>query len=131
MFLGQYRSKLQIIADILMVIRDGARGGARKTRIMYQANLSYRLLNDYLDYTLGTDLISVSAENGNCYVVTPKGFEFLDKYKDYSQRNRDLEEQLQRVANEKAILEKNYVKSANSRSRNSIARHDEAVESAE
>jgi len=117
---------LQIIADILTVVRNGA----RKTRIMYQANLSYRLLNQYLDYAIETDLISVSSENDNYYVVTRKGFEFLEKYNRYSQRSRQLEEQLCQVANEKAILEKSYVaKSANSESRNPPVKQNKVVES--
>lgn len=120
---------MQIIADILMVIRNGVKSGARKTRIMYQANLSYRLLNEYLDYTMETNLISVSPEDKSQYVITSRGYEFLEKYVKYSQRSRQLEEQLQDVANEKAILEKNYVaKSANSGSRNSLARQNKALE---
>jgi len=124
--LGQYRSRLQIIADILAVVRNGA----RKTKIMYQANLSYRLLNQYLDYAIETDLISVSFEDEGYYIATKKGFEFLEKYNKYSQRSKQLEEQLQDVANEKAILEKNYiVKSANSGSKNSLVRQNKAIES--
>ena len=85
---------------------------------MYQANLSYKLLNQYLDYAIETDLISVSSENDDYYVITRKGFEFLEKYNKYSQRSKQLEEQMRQVANEKAILEKSYVaKSANSESR--------------
>jgi len=108
---------LQIIADILTVVRNGA----RKTKIMYQANLSYSLLNQYLDYAMETDLISVSSENKGYYIITSKGFEFLEKYNKYSQRSKQLEEQLQQVANEKEMLEKNYVaKSANSEPRNPL-----------
>jgi len=125
--LSQYRSRLQIIADILTVVRNG---GARKTRIMYQANLSYKLLNQYLGYAMEIDLVSISSDDKGHYVITPKGFEFLDKYKKYSQRKGELEEQLKDVANEKAILEKIYVaKWANSESRNSFAKKNKAVES--
>jgi predicted transcriptional regulator len=109
--LGQYRNKLQIIADILAVVRNGA----RKTRIMYQANLSYRLLNEYLGYVMETDLIMLSSEDKVSYIVTPKGFEFLEKYNKYSQRSKQLEEQLQDIADEKTALENNYAgKSVNS-----------------
>jgi len=38
--MGKYRDRLQIIADILSVVRDGA----KKTHVMYQANLSFTLL---------------------------------------------------------------------------------------
>jgi len=121
---------LQIIADILMVIRNGAKNGARKTKIMYQANLSYRLLNDYLDYTLETNLISTSPEDKSQYVITPRGYEFLEKYVKYSQRSKQLEEQLQQVTNEKALLERSYVsRSANSGSRNSSSKQNRKVDS--
>ena len=42
--MGNYRGKLDIIADILRVVS----GNAKKTQIMYQANLSYRVLQKYL-----------------------------------------------------------------------------------
>jgi predicted transcriptional regulator len=38
-----YRDKLDIIADILTV----ASRNAKRTQIMYQANLSYKVLCDY------------------------------------------------------------------------------------
>jgi len=125
--LSQYRSKLQIIADILTVVRNG---GARKTRIMYQANLSYKLLNQYLDYVMEIDLISISSDDNGQYVITPKGFDFLEKYKKYSQRKGELEEQLKDVTNEKATLEKIYVaKWTNSESRNSSVKKNKSAES--
>ncbi|MGQ9461394.1 MAG: winged helix-turn-helix domain-containing protein, partial [Candidatus Bathyarchaeaceae archaeon] len=37
--MGKYRGRLDIVADILSVVNNN--DGARKTRIMYQANLSY------------------------------------------------------------------------------------------
>jgi len=46
--MGKYRDRLQIIADMLSVVR----GGAKKTHIMYQANLSYTLLGRYLSEVL-------------------------------------------------------------------------------
>jgi len=115
---------LQIIADILTVVRNGA----RKTKIMYQANLSYRLLNQYLDYAMEAKLVSMSSEDHGHYVVTRKGFEFLEKYNKFSQRSRQLAEQLQQVANEKALLEENYVvRLANSESRNSLVKKNKSM----
>jgi predicted transcriptional regulator len=42
--LGIYRDRLAIIADILEV----ANRSVKKTQIMYQANLSYKVLQKYL-----------------------------------------------------------------------------------
>jgi len=97
--MSRYRDRLQIIADILSI----AGGGAKKTRIMYQANLSYRLLCRYLDEVLDAGL--VKSENGESYVLTAKGKEFLGRYRDYSRRCRSLEEHLNHVNNDKATLE--------------------------
>jgi predicted transcriptional regulator len=54
-----YRSKLDIIADILVV----ARNDAKRTQIMYQANLSYKVLVKYLDEVVDSSLISFEHEH--------------------------------------------------------------------
>ena len=40
-----YRERLDIVADMLQVVNEA---GAKKTQIMYKANLSYNLLKKYL-----------------------------------------------------------------------------------
>jgi predicted transcriptional regulator len=102
-FLGQHRTSLQILAEILKIVRSGA----RKTRIMYQANLSFTMLKKYLDYAQKTELV-VCPENSSCYFATPKGHEFLEKYDRYLLRNRQVEDQLQAMAKERAMLEEGY-----------------------
>jgi len=94
-----YRDKLQIIADILRIA--SRRPG--KTRIMYQANLSYRLLCRYMDELMGSGLIS--SENGKVYALTDKGKAFLDGHEIYSKNSRRLRERLDYVEKEKAFLE--------------------------
>ncbi len=98
--MGSYRDRLQIIADILYIVNDKA----KKTRIMYQANLSYRLLCRYLDEVLDAGL--ARSGDDDCYVLTAKGKQFLIKHEKYSQRCKSLEEQSNHVNNEKAVLEK-------------------------
>ena len=51
-----YRRKLDIIADMLLVAGSGS--GAKKTHIMYQANLSHRLLIKYLEEVVRAYLLS-------------------------------------------------------------------------
>jgi len=101
--LGQHRTSLQILAEILKIVR----AGARKTRIMYQANLSFAMLKKYLDYALETEL--VACPDGECYVATPKGHEFLEKYDRYLLRSSQVEDQMQAMAKEKAMLEEGYI----------------------
>ena len=95
-----YRSRLDIIADILRV----ASQNAKKTQIMYQANLSYKVLQKYLRETLDSSLICYGAEE-RCYMLTDKGREFLDAYQKYTKSNKRVEENLNDVENKKSVLE--------------------------
>jgi predicted transcriptional regulator len=97
--MGNYRDRLQIIADILCI----ASKRAKKTQIMYNANLSYKLLCRYLRDVLDAGLIN--CEGGNCYVLTSKGKEFLSRHEEYSKRRKNLEEHLNHVYNERTVLE--------------------------
>ncbi len=96
----KYRDKLRIIADVLNIVSDGA----RKTKIMYKANLSYTLVCRYLNEVLAADLASCNDEE--CYVLTRKGKEFLNRFERYSEFCRGLEEHSNRVNSEKVVLEK-------------------------
>lgn len=95
----KYRNRLQIIADILSVVRDGA----KKTHIMYQANLSYTLLGRYLTDVLDADLVRV--DDGNNYRLTKRGHDFLERFDNYVKRCGKLEQQLNNVEDEKTVLE--------------------------
>ena len=97
--MSKYRNRLQIIASILSI----AGGRTKKTKIMYQANLSYRLLCRYLREVLDAGLVSF--ENEESYVITPKGREFLIRHEEYSKRCKSLEEHLNRVNDEKIALQ--------------------------
>jgi predicted transcriptional regulator len=72
---------------------------------MYQANLSYTVLQRYLAEIVGACLISFKDER-QCYVLTAKGQEFLDAYKEYSKTNRHMEKRLNDIHTQKRILEK-------------------------
>lgn len=108
--MGKYRGRLQIIADILSVVRDGA----KKTRVMYQANLSYRLLSRYLTEVLEAGLVSL--DNEDCYRLTRRGQNFLDRFNEYSKRCDQLEQQLNHVNDEKTVLENMVNDNSNRRS---------------
>jgi len=98
--MSKYRDRLQIIASILSI----AGGRAKKTQIMYQANLSYKLLCRYLGEVQDAGL--VSCENKDYYVLTGKGKEFLDRHEEYSKRCQSLEEQFNHTNTTKTWLEK-------------------------
>jgi predicted transcriptional regulator len=98
--MSKYRDRLQIIADILSI----AYRRAKKTQIMYQANLSYRLLCRYLNEVLDAGLVSFEEEE--CYVLTVRGKEFLSRHEEYLKRCRSLEEHFNNVNHDKTVLEK-------------------------
>ncbi|HVO36742.1 MAG TPA: winged helix-turn-helix domain-containing protein [Candidatus Acidoferrum sp.] len=99
--MGTYRSKLDIIADILHVVIPGA----KKTQIMYRANLSHRLLTKYLMEVREACLVSFQRRE-RCYVLTSKGREFLETYKDYARRNKYAEKHLLDAKTRRKALER-------------------------
>lgn len=100
MYLGSYRGKLDIIADILNV----ASRNPKKTQIMYQANLNFHLLQKYLAEMSTASLICFEDET-QCYALTPKGQEFLEIYRQYTKTNRHAEKIIGEVNSKKHTLE--------------------------
>jgi predicted transcriptional regulator len=96
-----YRSRFDIISDMLNVVS----GRAKKTQIMYQANLSYRLLQKYLAEVRCSSLVTYERK-GRCYVLTDKGREFLQAYKEYSRRAEFVEKYINHFKLEEKVLEK-------------------------
>ena len=74
----QYRSRLEIAADIIQIAKDGS----RKTRIMYLGNLSFDLLQKYLKSLEQLNLVEVKStpDGEKLYKVTDKGQEFLTDF---------------------------------------------------
>ena len=97
--MGKYRNRIDIIAAVL----DVAAKGACKTRIMYIANLSYKLLEKYLRETL--ELGFIGSSNGG-YQVTDKGLAFLERYSSFLNKYSAVETERQRMLFEKEALEK-------------------------
>lgn len=79
--------------------------GAKKTQIMYQANLSYKLLIKYLVEIKKAYLVRFERSE-KCYVLTNKGKKFLEKYKEYSRRNKYVEKTIRNIRAERQILER-------------------------
>ena len=98
--MGNYRGRLEIIADILQVVSQNA----KKTQIMYQANLSYKVLQRYLKDITTASLIRYKIAE-QCYVLTSKGKDFLEAYKDYARTNKSIAKRLNDINNQKKNLE--------------------------
>ncbi len=75
MKVGQRRSSIEIIAEMLKV----GENGAGKTRIMYGANMSYSQIQKYLGFLIGHEFID-KVKIGNpsvTYQVTDSGLKLL------------------------------------------------------
>jgi len=96
---SKHRTKFQIIADMLFT----AGKGSKKTHIMYGANLSYKLVCQYLKDLLECGLVRHASGE---YSVTEKGREFIRKYQEYSESRKELREQINEINNKKLTLEK-------------------------
>ena len=99
--MGRHRSRLKILASILSVVSDN--NGAKKTQIMYQAYLSYKLLVRYLNDVMDAGL--VVCRDDDCYWLTSKGEMFLDKFNNYSRFRENVDEQVNHVEDQKMMLE--------------------------
>jgi len=69
------RNDLDICADILQV----AKAGAKKTQIVYQANLNFKIVKKYLSRLIDTGMLSNAQEN-RLYTTTNRGITFLEQY---------------------------------------------------
>lgn len=97
--MAKYRRRFEIIADIL----NAAKNGAKKTRIMYVANLSHRLLEKYLMETINVGFIRF---NNDCYEVTEKGRMFLERYEHFSSKYSRVLKELESMRFEMEVLER-------------------------
>ena len=70
---------MDIIADILRI----ARKGAKKTRIVYGANLNFKLLNEYLERLREAGLITSDPEKRGMLKTTDKGRKYLRHYEGF------------------------------------------------
>jgi len=97
--LVKYRRRFDILADIVRV----AGAGARKTKIMYFANLSFVLLNKYLEDALHVGFLQL---NDGQYLMTKKGEAFLERYSEFSSRYSTVKADLEKLECEAAVLDK-------------------------
>lgn len=75
------RNNLEITAEILQI----AEKGAKKTHIVYGANLNHKYLEQYLDKLEEQELITRNVEPGNKIKTTKKGLLFTQQYKNLTQ----------------------------------------------
>jgi predicted transcriptional regulator len=67
------RNNLDICADILRVSKNGA----KKTHLVYKANLNFKIVKKYLNELRERELI---IKDGDRFFPTEKGSEFIERY---------------------------------------------------
>lgn len=80
------RNNLEITADILRIAKDGA----KKTHIVYGANLNFKLLHQYLEDLERSGLIKNHVQRGGLIETTDKGIQFLNHYIEFQRFNEAL-----------------------------------------
>jgi predicted transcriptional regulator len=75
-----YRSRTEIAATIL----DAANGGTTKTKIMYNAYLSYNQLNEYMSILIENNLLEY-IEGARTFRTTEKGLNFLKMHNEMTE----------------------------------------------
>lgn len=79
--MSKKRDRLQVIHDILGVIRDkGDR--IKPTHILYKSNLSHQMMQIYLNELIGKEfIIEKITDKGKTYTLTDKGYNYLREYR--------------------------------------------------
>ena len=93
------RHKLEIVRDVL----SAATEKKKKTRIMYQANLSYVLIEKYLKSLLDNGLVACVEDS--FYLITKKGKHFLEMYSGYIERCTKIGDEVHQARKNKEHLE--------------------------
>ena len=70
------RNNLDIYADILNISRNGA----KKTQIVYKANLSFAIMKKHVKALSDKGLIE---QSGRLYFTTDRGINYIDQYRDF------------------------------------------------
>jgi len=96
-FLGKNRDRLSIIAAIL----QASNSGACKTKIMFNANLSFKLLEKYLDICLQAGFVEA---NGTKYHLTEHGATILKQYKQLHERYNYAQKMFNNIVSERERL---------------------------
>jgi len=71
------RNRLEIMAEILRLCSEPK----TKTHVMYGTNLSWKMLQHYLSELQARELLEVR-DNLTKYVISKKGLDFVEKWKE-------------------------------------------------
>jgi predicted transcriptional regulator len=77
------RTSYELLADLL----QSSKGGARKTALMFRANLSFLLLNKYLSVLLDNGFVE---KRGSYYYPSHRGMIYLQKFSRYQRTKAEV-----------------------------------------
>ncbi|ACP37478.1 winged helix-turn-helix domain-containing protein [Saccharolobus islandicus] len=100
--MSRKRNRMEIVANIL----EGCKGGIKKTRLMYKTNLSYRLFCKYTRLLEKKGLITFV---DNEYRLTAKGYDYLNRVKEYinlMKKLKEMRESLDDLKDEKQLIKR-------------------------
>ncbi len=83
--MDSYRTSIQIVSDLLVATEQSGLEGIKTTHLLTKANLSHSRLAKFVDNLTGAGLINrVEYDGKNTFVLTPKGRQYLESYKKFS-----------------------------------------------
>ena len=80
-----YRTSMQIVADMLYATEQSGQEGIKTTSLLTKANLSHSRLEKFISNLTGAGLVNkIEYDGKNVFVITPKGRQYLESYKKFS-----------------------------------------------
>ena len=80
-----YRSSMQIVSDLLVATEQSGQEGIKTTHLLTKANLSHSRLTKFIENLTGAGLINkIEYDGKNTFVITSKGRQYLESYKQFS-----------------------------------------------
>ena len=77
---------MQIVADLLVATDQCGQEGIKTTSLLSRANLSHSRLEKFVKNLTGAGLINrIEFDGKNVFVITPKGKQYLESYKQFSE----------------------------------------------
>jgi predicted transcriptional regulator len=92
------RRRVEILASVL----HSAVAGAKKTRIMQNANLNHSLLVKYLEESTNLGFLQFASDS---YLTTEKGMRFLEVYTRFSSKYSRLDDMMKASQSDWKLLE--------------------------
>jgi len=91
------RDQLSLLAATL----EAAEKGSIKTKIMYSANLSFKLLEKYLGAALSMGFVQ---RESSTYILTEKGVRFLKRYNSFNNNHLRIRKKYDDLFEEQEML---------------------------